>query len=492
MPISLLMKSFAFRLIPMIYVALVLSGCLQEPVRTAASTSSVSWFEGIKTAKNLGGYPASIKVSWDRPSKPVSGFRVYGLVYDTASKTNKWDILEEPSSDASSYIHSDLAAGQIYSYRVRALDIDGAEDSNDKQMSSVAFDGIASARANGKTTATVTLNTSTGAFDEVRIYAQPSRTGGTKTLVATARGNVDTVSITGLHSGVKYKFFASAYMNYLGAEDGNEAFIESQTTSDGFGTGATTDTTYTYRGVMAVKAVGDAPNAPAEPRARQVSLTWPAFNGAAGTTKYRVIRASASTSVDTTTTTACSSGVSSSCIVSCTNSGSGPQTCVDTTVAAPPMTYHYVITLLKSDSATGEVWVEELPLANASDFYVRVTIPSAYMVLVQRDAANYDMCAILGTTPNPRKHQRCTYSGVGATPYNSGPGKPALSFDNGYYDFGYNLLVDRFKTACNWTRNSSACGANGCIGTNSASGAGPSALIGNVGDVYFSLANSYG
>ncbi|MCK6598086.1 MAG: hypothetical protein L6Q37_06950, partial [Bdellovibrionaceae bacterium] len=246
--------------------------------------------------------------------------------------------------------------------------------------------------------------------------------------------------------------------------------------------------------VLAVQAFGDAPNAPKDPKVRMVKLVWNPFSGASSSTKYRVIRTSTSYTPDVTTTTACITSTQQSCIVNCTNTGSGIQTCDDTNVSAPPMTYNYVITQVKKDSTTNEEWVEELPNTNASDFYVKVAIPSDYMVLIQRDAANFEMCKMLGQASNPRKNQRCSYTGIGATPYNSGPGKAALSFDNGYYDFGYNLFVDRYRLACNWTRVSPSCGPNGCIGvtgTSSAAGA-PDVSLGQPGDVYFALNPFYG
>lgn len=479
----------------MIACALTLTSCLQDREKAPTVSSQSSWFEGVVAAKNLGGYPSSVKVSWNASSKPVTAYRIYSLEYDPASKNNKWTEIDEVTSDATSYIHSDLSAGQIYSYMVRAVDSTDTEDSNNKQVSTVAFDGIATAKATGKTTATVSLNTATGAFDEVRVYAQPSG-GGAKTLFATVKGNVNTINVTGLHSGTKYKFSVSAYMNYLAAEDGNEVYIESQTSSDSFGTGSLTDTDYAYRGMMSVQAFGNAPHAPALPKVRLIRLTWPSFSGAISTTKYRVIRASTAYAIDMTTKTSCTSiiPIESSCVVNCTNVGSGAQTCEDYDVGPAPRTYNYTVGLYKTDATTGETWTESLPTINASDFYTKVSVPPDYMVLVQRDAANYEMCTMLGGAIDPRKHQRCLYSGIAATPYNSGPGKPALHFDNGYYDFGYNLFVDRYRLACNWTRNSASCGPNGCVGVNGIVSGGtnpPNPAYGNVGDSYFNLDYTY-
>jgi hypothetical protein len=484
------MRSFCSKFLFGLFLLLGITSCLAPKQVKETVSGSSGWFDGVATVKNLGGYPAAIKITWPVANREVSAYRVYSLEYDPKTANNAWAVIEEVAPGVNSYVHSDLSAGQIYSYMVAAVDTDLVEDGNKKQLSTVAFDGISSARTTGTSTATVTLNTATGSFDEVRVYAQPSRIGGAKKLVATVKGNVDSINVTGLHSGVKYKFSVQAYMDYLSAEDGNEAYIEAQTNSDSFGGGGLYDT-YSYRGVMAVQAVGDAPNAPAPPTARQVRITWPAFQGATSTMKYKVVRATSSSTLDTTTQTACTAVTLKSCVVSCTNTGGGPQTCTDTNVGAPPITYNYVITQIKKDNDTGEEWVEELPPLSPTDFQIKIPIPSSYMVLIQRDAANYEMCVQLGTSSDPRNHQRCAYGGIAQTPYNSGPGKPPLTFTSGYYDFGYNLFVDRFRVACNWTRNSPSCGPDGCIGLTSGGSTAPDNALGADGDVYFTLSPSY-
>lgn len=480
-----------------------LVSCLEKTESRDSSSSSASWFSGIVSATNLGGNPASIRLNWNASTSPVTAYRIYALTYDADTRRNKWALVEEVGSGVTSYIHSDLEIGKIYTYMVHAVNDAGAEDTNTTQKSSVSFDGIADVNITGSDSATVSISSPTGAFDEIRIYAQPSRSGGRKTLVARASGGATDISVTGLRSGVTYKFSAVAYMNYLSAEDGNEVFIEKQTYSKSFGSGVTTDTSYLYRGMLSVQAFGDAPNAPEPPTAKLVRLTWPAFSGATTSTAYRVVRASSNYSsttlkLDMTTTTPCAdtstgaAATESSCIVNCTNTGNGVQTCEDSYLGNPPLTYNYAVALLKTDSATTETWVEELPQTNFADFYTAVQVPSRYMVLVQRDAANYEMCQLMGSASNPRKHQRCLYSGIGATPYNSGPGKPALTFDAGYYDFGYNLLVDRFQLACNWTRNDAACGALGCAGVVSTNSAGVPSAAAATNAVYWALTGDYG
>lgn len=487
-----------------------LVGCLEDRKESAVQASSSSWFEGVLAAQNLAGAPPAIKVTWAKSDRTVFAFRIYTLIEDPISHLTSWVQLDEVSSDITSMVHSNLNSGQVYSYKVMAVDMEGVEDGNNKTVSTIAFEGISGLTITGTSTARVTLNSGSGAFDEVRVYATP-KSGGAKKLVGSARGNVSSINLTGLRSGTTYQISAVAYMAYLNAEDGNNTYIEGQTYSDSFGSGVPADTDFAYRGVMNVQAFGLAPNAPQAPTSSQdpnfatnfpgflrnpqeriVRLTWLPFVGANSTTRYRVLRVADTNSFQVNTTTACTSSLNTTCVV-CTVTGSN--FCEDLNVAAPPKKYDYIITQIKQDSVTSDEWVEELPKINSNDFRISVHIPPDYMVLVQRDAANYEMCSTMTRASNPRKNQRCPYVGIGATPYNSGPNKPPRTMDSGYYDFGYNLFVDRYRMACNWTNTPGACGKpEGCINltsTNATHYTVPDAGMGNDGDVLFSLQYVY-
>lgn len=505
------MRTVRFWVVQAILLSVSVS-CL--PTRQQAdnsSTATESWFNGVKSVQNLGGSPSTIKVSWDLPLQSTQGFNVYSL--EQVDGKTQWELIGEASSSATSYLHSGVISGRLYSYMVRAIDTLGAEDTNTKQLSTVAFDGIALVTVTGKTTVTVGLYTSLGSFDQVRIYAQP-KNGGAKKMVASVQGNVSTINVTGLRSGVTYLFSAQAYMSFLGGEDGNQVTLEKQMPSESYGSGATTDTDYAYRGFMTVQAYGRAPGAPTDilypgrqPKDLLVRLTWLPFSTATNSTKYRIFRVLSGKTMNTLSTTACTSSTIESCIV-CTVTGVGTKTCEDTLLPAfNPATerkhFRYTIGLVKTDSSTGEEWVEELPSTNYDDFITDVHLPPDNMVLVHRDSVNYEMCQILNRTSNPRKKQRCPYTGIAATPYNSGPGKPALTFDSGYYDFGYNLFADRWPLACNWTTAASGgmCGPGGtsgdCIGyaatgstltnENPASDIADFASRGKIGDVYYRM-----
>jgi hypothetical protein len=142
-----------------------------------------------------------------------------------------------------------------------------------------------------------------------------------------------------------------------------------------------------------------------------------------------------------------------------------------------------------------ETWVEPIPTDRLDMFSVLVPIPPDNMILVQRDAVNFEMCGQMNATPDPFNHNRCPYAGIGAVPYNSGPGKPTLTFDPGYYDFGYNLFEDRFPQGCKWTTAAAGgkCGAGATAGNCIGSGnSAPSNTLGVDGNVYQLILNSTG
>jgi hypothetical protein len=149
------------------------------------------------------------------------------------------------------------------------------------------------------------------------------------------------------------------------------------------------------------------------------------------------------------TETACTPELTSSCKVNCSlNNVAGPQTCTDDQVAVAPQQYDYAITLISSDGKA-----EELPSSNDRPYRITVAIPPPNMVLVHRDSVNYQHCQMMSRTSDPLNNQRCAITGssmIGATPYNTNPGGGPLNLSTGYYDFGYNLFVDRWTAACNW------------------------------------------
>lgn len=245
------------------------------------------------------------------------------------------------------------------------------------------------------------------------------------------------------------------------------------------------DGSLTYNGVRHVQAYGDAPTAPSgTPSSRRVSLSWAAFTGAISSTKYRVLRVSTGGTFNEAASTTCTNVTVLTC-VACTTAGGGARSCTDLNVATSPAQYDYLVVPL--DSSNNVI----VPVPDINSRRIKVAIPPDNMVLVQRDSVNSEMCELMGRASDPLNNNRCVYGGLGAVPYNTSPGKAPLNLASGYYDFGYNLFIDRWEAACNWTTQAAGglCGAGGTAG-NCFGNAAPGAALGSVGQVYYRL--SYG
>lgn len=367
------------------------------------------------------------------------------------------------STTATSATVTGLNAGTTYHCKANPF-FDGVYYDNPGITSFYTYyGGIAGNTGVGSTTATVnfsaisTIDNATAAY----IYCKTSFGSypGTPTLVVSST-SATSGSLTGLATGRTYTCKVAPYIN--------GAVVDNSSTTTAFQTTSASSTG--YNGVILVKAYGDAPTAPSpQPTAKQVTVNWKHFGASSATSQsYWLVRTGAGNTLDMTTTTACTNATTTSCRV-CTVTGAGPQSCTDTDVAASPQKYDYAVTLISSDSVA-----EELPTGNDAPYRISAPIPPANMVLVHRDSVNFEMCTLMNKTPDPLNHQRCDYTGLGKVPYNTGSSLTSspLLLSGSYYDFGYNLFVDRWEAACNWT----------LTGEGAASG-------GSNGDVYYRSSN---
>lgn len=461
-----------------------------------ASAITSAHFSGVVSATNR---ISGILVIWPAVTDPslVKSYRIY------RGNSGVQTLVGSLAPSLTSFMDGTVNPGSIYTYTVKAVDKNDIEDSNTKTVKALSWAGIDTVTANSRTSLVVNFKLTTPVADEIRVYGQTS-IGGSKTLLATASGNDTSVELDGLRTGYNYIITAQAFVASLGKEDGNDLTFTASTFTRGYDTdGASLPG---WANVMAIRAFGDAPAAPTHPITpskspsnRVVELAFLAFNGVSSSSKYVVTRAVDGFLLDSSVSTSCSNTTFTSCRV-CDNitSASGVINCTDNDVAASPVRYRYAVSLIQTDPTTNDSWVEPLPTNQdvLAQFSVLVPIPPKNMVLVQRDAANYEMCSQLNKSPDPLNHNRCNYTGIGATTYSTGNGKPPLNLSPGYYDFGYDLFVDRWEMACNWTRatQGAMCGSNhssgDCIGYGNTVGA-PTASQGKVGDVYLFL-NSTG
>lgn len=465
-----------------------IAGCLEEGSSKTSDSSGVMvdlGFAGIDTVQDMDG--TTIKISWSAASSAqVVGYRIYEI-----SATGTYTAIQQVDSTITTYRHTGLTLGSTHTYMVKAIDGSGDVDTNTVVKSAFTFGGASSVTATDLTTMTVHF-TPTSAVAGINIYYKAAR-ASTWTLAGTTTNSASSYSVTGLNSGTTYQFKVMAY-NDSNIEDTNLQTVSGQTYSSSYNPPA--PYTAKYAGFILAQAFGAAPGAPTPPTSREINLVWAAFSGSGSAPAYALVRTTSGSTLDMTTTTACTSLTTSSCRV-CTVTGSGPQSCVDSNIAASPAVYDYAVSLL---SATN--WPEELP-TSISDrkFRITVPVPPTNMVLVQRDSVNYEVCKIMGKTPDPLNKQRCAITGnsmIGSIPYNTNPGGSPLNLSNTYYDFGYDLFVDRWESACNWTpvagtysgqTNNGMCGASktsgNCYGT-----ATPDSTIGVEGNVYYNTSTS--
>ena len=383
---------------------------------TGDKVTGVDIYCKLKTDSN---YVYMLRIS----STTATSALITGLTNNRA-----YDCRANPFLD--SYTFTSTSTATVYS---KYTGISGTTDSISQTSATVYFSGVSGITgANG-----------------VKIYCKPSSSSSysgspNATIVSTT---AISATLTGLPSGRTLTCKAVAY---VGA-----TLIDNSTTTTTF---QTLSNSYyplaspKYNGVILVQAFGDASTVYVlgMQKTKKVLINWKYFGSTSTTSQtYVLVRTSAGAPIDMTTSISCTPTTTTSCRV-CVVTGADSQYCADTNVGGPPNKYDYVVALQSSDGVS-----EELPSGQSDAPYrITVPIPPNNMSLVHRDSVNYKMCSLLGKVSDPLNHQRCAYSGLGAVPYNSNPGSAALNLPTNFYDFGYNLFVDRWEAACNWTLTS--------------------------------------
>jgi len=518
--------------------ALGTTACLdrKQAVITGASRSTATaavGFTGATSAANLPNDGLSIQINWNQAAAPYTHYNVYLLNAD--GSLTKINTVYLPLSQTS-YTQVGLVSGMLYNFVVREVKDDGTDDGNKVAVAAMAYSGIN--QVGGATS--VNLNSATINFPAVGtlgdgVQVNCSNTAGTAQASQTVHSQTATsVGLTGLMSGTTYVCTANAIyagLNGVLQNDSNAAKFSFQTISIGY---AVTSPPYislpnnkgAYQGVILVQAYGDAPSAPVASTApaaiaspvpvvstRQVSITWKSFTGVQPmTAQYRLVRVQEGGVFNMNTSAPCSAAMTTSCQVCLSTAGQIPvsRTCIDNTlaIAKSPARYDYAVSLIVNPNSIPPL-AEELPSVDAP-YRINVPIPPDNMVLVHRDSANYEICNYMGLMTDPLNNQRCSYNGLGAIPYNSGSfgsavqmtlkGKlgsmfPGVVNGGNFYDFGYNLFIDRWEMGCNWTPGPTTVpGGAGMCGLGATPqdcfGAGPPlAGIGVNGNVYYNMTN---
>jgi hypothetical protein len=200
-----------------------------------------------------------------------------------------------------------------------------------------------------------------------------------------------------------------------------------------------------------VRAWGGAPDALVPPSTDAVELAWESR----GAVTYRVVRTQCAADPDPSSTAPCTSDTVGSCRACETTTTQ----CLDAAASPAPSQLHYQVVVLDNVG-------QPTAMLDDPDYRVDVAVPPPNMVLVHRASVNREMCDLLGSPTDPAEHHRCAYSGPGGVPLRAHPDSPDLMLPDGFYDFGYDLFVDRWESGCPWTHQADG----GMCGTGSSPG----------------------
>lgn len=485
----LIRSAFAFLL------SLALSGCFDDLSSSNTQASVGKYlvaedFSGAEYAQNI---LTGIKIGWTAGStdKKIVGYRIYRYELNTPQ------IIASVDASTTSFVDGHVTSGTLYFYLVKAVDPSGEEDPNTHKVSTLAWAGLTNVVSKTNDSLTATFDPKIqGVF--MKLYL--SGDGRSKTQVAVLNSSAQlssgTVTLsqwpdgTSLKPGSAYSLYAELYEDGGTHPDGNTHPYLVTTKSYGYedsGSGAPG-----WNNIAALRAFGRSPGTLGSAQDTALIATAPHFipttlaqvdigfrpftlpvGFSTSLYRYVVLRAGESVALDTSNRAigTCPSSYSPSasqalCIVRdnihpVSDVEDGLVVAHDTSVwtsgsltSEKPPRYRYTMAIKHLDTANGmQGYIEALPLSQSNQFSVLVPIPPNDMVLINREAVNFEMCAIQkSVTSDPLNHNRCASFEVGSSPYDSGPGSSPLHLDFGYYDFGYNLFVDRYPLAC---RNSS-------------------------------------
>lgn len=206
-------------LIAFLMTALLSTGCLPED--TALPQGSVtggeetfSGFEGLETVETLSS--TQLRLNWTPSTDPrVVAYNIYDVTLFSIPK-----LVKTVSGNRNSATLAGLSQGFYYSFRVRAVDEDGNEDTNKNDMVGIPFGGLQAVQVLSSTSARVTFSgVNQTEATEVNVYCKSS-SNQEYTRYANIRNlNLTTADLTGLVASETYTCIA--YATVEGVEDTN-------------------------------------------------------------------------------------------------------------------------------------------------------------------------------------------------------------------------------------------------------------------------------
>jgi len=207
-----------------------------------------------------------------------------------------------------------------------------------------------------------------------------------------------------------------------------------------------------YRSTGTTAASWQTYDAPAE-----VKISWNQFsvNGSASVSEYKVFRRLAGEQFDF------SLPINRNTIAGVTSAFSFSDNSNNSIIPpAPGTVYYYVVRPVVSSiltSTAAETGTNALGV-------VRMMAPPKNMAFAHRWMINKQMCSLMNFTPDATNNYRCAYKGAGDVTVGG----------NQFYDYGKDMLVDRFEAGCPYSPAPNCSGTfdNSCIGVNNPNTAG--------------------
>jgi len=397
-----------------------LQGLSDDNIVTATATTNASsgTFAGLDSIGSA--TSSTLTLNWTAFAG-ASGYKIYNT--GGASPT----YVATASSGATSYQVTGLTPNTSYTYRVQVFNSNGYETPNTKDVTEstaavIDFDGATSITQ--VTTTTLRINWTHVA--DAQIYRVYNITSGTPLLIGTVNAPTPYYDVTGLTGGQSYIFRVRA-QDADGNEDDNTANV-SQTMPS---------TTVTFNGWTNAKATGPREDyAGTEIEAGVLELAWKeSTSGGGAITGYNLYRSTTLAGSYTKINGSTITGVVGEDLTYAETVGS----------LTEGTAYYYKVSVIIGGN---EYFHEATNGAGETDHTtIRVIYPQANMGFVHRWIANQDMCDEIGRGIGDAggveiaKNYRCPYDGFASS--------------SGYYDLGYDLMVDLQETSCNFSR--SAC-----------------------------------
>jgi hypothetical protein len=201
-----------------------------------------------------------------------------------------------------------------------------------------------------------------------------------------------------------------------------------------------------------------------------ITVTWNQFSvsGSGSISEYRVFRRLANEEFDF------SQQMNREAITGSSSTFSFLDDAINSRFPPVPGTVYYYVVRPVINGVLGSTSAEK---GTGQFGTVRLMAPPKNMTFAHRWMINKQFCDLMGKTTDTSQNHRCSYKGPG----------DITDGGNFYYDFGKDMLVDRFEAGCPFSPAPNCLGTadNSCIGTDEPGAAGANLSASAIGNVYY-------